>query len=498
MCKKLTFLLVITSVVACAGTEQWHSDTFVIWPQKAGAPKQTSVVSFSDWLVFGNAIYGKPGVRFIINTMAASGIRSIWWRTFGGGHAQYSSKVDDVTMANYAGQGANYSHYNSLKDAVGYAHKLGLNIKAWYTPLEEAHAWPDNVRSKYTDLHKNMWDVSYSGVKLDAPSFFYKKYRDYKLALAREMLCDYDTDGIVIDFERRGAPCRNDQWGYLPQVIQGFNRKYNRSGKPKINDSKWLAYRADFIGKFMRGVKNIAKKQRQRPAEVTAIFPVKRSLTAHYNIPKWCRDKTIDSIGLIAHGSSWGAPSGDLAKYKAESEKYSLPVSVILYSLKGKPAEIEKSFDNAVAGGAKDIIWFETTYLYFNKLHAIPRRKACPVKAELSSPEYNFSQGGEVYLIAAGKWKMRIGEKIISEGDADKVYKLLIPKMQVQTRLHIDCELNSNSSKAGVAIQGKIGDRHVRTDKKWTSRNGKIVTLAQPGIPPFLAPLDSISKGRKK
>lgn len=456
------------------------------------------MVSFSDWLVFGDATFGKPGVRFIINKMAAAGIRNIWWRTFGGGHAQYTSKVNEVTMANYAGQGADYAKYNSLKDAVEYAHKLGIKIKAWYTPLEEAHGWPDNVRSHYTDLHKDMWDRNLAGLSTDAPSFYYKKYRDYKLDLAREMLCDYDIDGIVIDFERGGAPSRNDLWGYLPIMVKDFNRKYNRSGTPKPDDPKWLTYRAENLGKFMRELKKIAKEERKRPADITAIFPARKELSAHYDIPRWSKEKIIDGIGLIAHGKSWGYPSPILAGLKKKYSKYSLPTSVILYSLQGSREELQKCFDKAIIGGARDIIWFETTYLYFNKRYSVPLAAACPCGAMISSPEYNFSQGGKIVVTAAGKWNLKLDNKLIGRGEADKVYSINIPRINGRKRLEIECVLPVNSSKAGIAVQGSIGKEQINSNALWTSRQGKVLTLAQPGIPPFLAPLDSTVSGDVK
>jgi Glycosyl hydrolase-like 10 len=498
MKRLVTIIFLFSGLIVLGEQQHWSADTFVIWTKKKDAPQQTSVVSFSDWLVFGDATFGKPGVRFIINKMAAAGIRNIWWRTFGGGHAQYTSKVNEVTMANYAGQGADYAKYNSLKDAVEYAHKLGIKIKAWYTPLEEAHGWADNVRSRYTDLHKDMWDRNLAGLPTGAPSFYYKKYRDYKLDLAREMLCDYDIDGIVIDFERGGAPSRNDVWGYLPAMVKDFNRKYNRSGTPKSDDPKWQAYRAENLGKFMRGIKKIVKEERKRPADITAIFPARKELSAHYDIPRWSKEKIIDGIGLIAHGKSWGYPSPILAGLKRKYNKYSLPTSVILYSLQGSKEGVQKCFDKAVAGGARDIIWFETTYLYFKKRYSIPLAAACPRKVVVVSPEYDFSRGGKIVITAAGTWSLKLDNKLIGKGEADKVYRIDIPHIKGRKRLTVECVLPVNSSKAGIAIQGKIGTKQVHTNARWTSRQGKVLTLAQPGIPPFLAPLDiAISGGVK-
>jgi hypothetical protein len=308
------------------------------------------------------------------------------------------------------------------------------------------------------------------------------------------MLCDYDIDGIVIDFERRGSPARNDLWGYLPQMIDDFNSKFNRSGKPDSSDPKWQAYRAEYLGKFMRELKNIAHK-RKRPAGVTAIFPAQKELTAHYNIPRWINEKIIDEIGLISHGKSWGASSSKLAELKRKYSNYNVPVSAILYSLQGTEQEIKANFKKAVAGGAKDIVWFETTYLYFKNNYSIPRDAACPCKVKISSSEYDLSKGGRIFVTAAGKWCLKIDNEIVGKGDADKVYELGIPEFVGRKRLSFECELLEDSDKAGIAVQGMIGNRKIQSNSSWTSPQGEVLTLAQPGVPPFLAPLDTAVKG---
>jgi hypothetical protein len=338
-----------------------------------------------------------------------------------------------------------------------------------------------------------------AGAAMGAPSFYYKQYRDYKLDLAREMLCDYDIDGMVIDFERRGAPGRNNLWGYLPEMVNDFNRKYHRSGKPQPNDPQWEAYRAENVGKFMRELKKIAKTERKRPASISAIFPAAAELSANYDIPRWNKEKIIDQIGLIAHGSAFGYPSDKLAELKnAYSKKYQLPIFVILYSLMGSEKQLRECFNKAVAGGVTDIVWFETTYLYFNKRYNVPLEAACPRKAELFSPEYDLSQGGELAITAAGNWQLTIDNKLIGKGEPDKVYKISIPKLNGRKQLKLECSLPDKTDKAGIAVQGTIGSSAVHSNALWTSPQGKTATLAQPGIPPFLAPLDTAISGGAK
>jgi hypothetical protein len=498
MKRLLTAIAMVTATLGFAG-QNWSEDTYVIWPLKSDAPKQASVVSFSDWLVFGDATFGKPGVRFIINKMAASGIRKIWWRTFGGGHAQYTSKVPEVTMANYAGQGGDYSKYNSLKDAVQYARKLGLEIYVWYTPLEEAHGWPDNVRSRYTDLHRNLWDRLHTGNYVDAPSLAYRQYRDYKLALAKEML-DYKVDGLVLDFERGGSPGRSDLWGYLPQQVMAFNKEYGRKGMPATNDKDWQRFRAQNTGKLVKSISEYAKKKNKN-TEIIAMFREQFPLNAYWDVAAWEKAGIIDRLCPVSHGrKGWGHPSSDPGQiYRKYINKSRLPVSMIIYSLNGSNQEIEQSAKNAIASGCKELVWFETTYLYFAKRYALPLEIACPKRATLTSPEYDFSKGGSIYLTAAGKWNLSIGGKLIASGTRNRVYKVNIPATNGKNRLSVKCELSAASDKAGIAIQGVAGDGTViKSDRSWNSDLGKVTTIAQPGIPPFLAPLDTVVKAEVK
>lgn len=208
----------------------------------------------------------------------------------------------------------------------------------------------------------------------------------------------------------------------------------------------------------------------------------------------------IDRICPVSHGrKGWGHPSSNPGQiYRKYVKKSRLPVSMIIYSLNGGTKAIEQSAKNAIASGCKELVWFETTYLYFAKRYALPLNLACPKRATLTSPEYDFSRGG-IYLTAAGKWNLSIGGKLIASGDNGLVYKIKIPAISGKCRLSVKCELSANNDKAGIAIQGIAGDGTViKSDRSWSSDLGKVTTIAQPGIPPFLAPLDTAVKAEVK
>lgn len=479
----------------------WRGDTYVIWPQLEDAPDQAAVVSWSDWMVFDHAIFGDPGVRFILNEMAASGIRTVWWRTFGGGWALYPSHVDGVTTGNYPGQGADYSQYDSLADAVEYGHKLGLKVYAWYTPLEEAHGWPDNVRSHYVDAHRDQWDMSEAGVTLGAPSFYYDEYRQYKADLAREMIGRYDVDGLVIDLGRRGSPGRTDSWGYLPPIVSAFHRETGLDPRDLPNDDpRWQRFRARYVGLFMRDVRDAVDDQ-DRDVELVMMFPADQPLSAHWDARGWAERGWIDAFALVAHGKEgWGSPADQTRGLVEEYRDLDRPLSLAMYALKGDRATIAHRTRRAIASGFDDIVWFETTYLHFKNIYDVPRSFALPMSAQMQSPPIDLTGGGEVAVLAAGDWTMRIGGDVVATGAAAVEQRVTLPPRPGLYPLVISCELPDRAPRAGAAVQGwaidDAGKRHaIRTDASWHAIDGDggavgVVTVAQPGVPPFLGEVD--------
>ena len=88
-------ILALALLAGTLGAEEWRSDTFAVWPLRPESAKSSSVISFSDWLVFGNAHYGEPGIRAIVNQMAASGLPMVVWGADMGPGQRYPSVGGD-------------------------------------------------------------------------------------------------------------------------------------------------------------------------------------------------------------------------------------------------------------------------------------------------------------------------------------------------------------------------------------------------------------------
>ncbi len=478
----------ILALALLAGTlwaEEWRSDTFAVWPLRPESAKSSSVISFSDWLVFGNAHYGEPGIRAIVNQMAASGIRNVWFRLFGGGHAQYPTRVPEATVANYAGQGGDFSQFDGLAATENFARKLGLGFCVWFTPLEEAHAWPDNVRSRYVDIHPELGDRLANGLAAGAPSLAFEAYRRYKCAFVEEVFSRYHPDALVIDLERCGAPVRNNQWGYLPDEVAKFNLEFKRTGNPAPDDPDWLRFRARHTTELVEAMRKIVKAHNPR-AELIVMYPANRPLTAHWDIAEIAKRKLADGLVLAEHGSGWGSPvPADKSVWRKTATETGLPVRPILYTLSnGRAAGVEAAA--LLRDGAPGIVWFETTYLNFNSLYDLPLAVNAPMAARIESPVYDFSGGGEVMVLGAGDWTLAAAGKTLGEGNAFAVRQVPIPA-GFKGKLELEVKLPARSQSCGIALQGYAVDaagrrQPIRSDGAWPG----VATVAQPGIPPFL------------
>lgn len=475
-------------------TQAWSADTYAIWALKSDAPDQSIAVSFSDWCVFfPNAASETPGVRYILNQIAANGIRTVWWRTFGGGWAQYGSRVKDVTHGYYPGFGKSYGEFDPLAEAVPQAHKLGLKIYAWYTPMEEAHAWPYNVRSNFVDKYPELTDRT---PKRDAgaPSFFYEKYRKYKVDLGLEMVQRYKTDGLVIDLERRGAPGRNNTWGYLPQIIEGYKKE---TGIDPLtlpsNDPDWSAYRAQYFGMFIKELHDGIKKL-NRPVELVVMVREKQPLSANWNVPEWIKQGWIDRVVIGSWGKEgWGSMTDGktpLAEYRTNN----IPIGIQCYTYRPKAEELMKRAEFC-KDNYDELAWFESTPTMHHKSYHIPRRIACPDTVRIYSPEFDMTKGGQVAVLAAGTWKLWIKDenKPDATGTANKTSVIKLPPLSGKNRIHVECTLKDDEQKSGIIVQGwsdsEQGHTVITSDSSWKSSDDKapkVVKVAHAGIPPFL------------
>jgi hypothetical protein len=395
-------------------------------------------------------------------------------------------------------------------EAVEFAHKLGMTIYAWFPILEEAHAWPGNSRSRYVDLHRDLWDRTSEGYPAGMPSFFHKQYRDYKLAIAKELVTKYPFDGLVLDFERHGAPYRSDKCGYLPQIVDAFKAETGKDPHAlRQDDEEWRRFRASYVGLFVRDVRKMLKGLK-RPVSLIMMYQPHSPLSAHWDAVEWAKRGYFDSFAFAAHGpgsEGWESPTDKADEIYKESRKLKHPTSLIYYSAGPKIENLRSRIRKGLRAGFTSIVYFESTHLFWNRRFSVPLSLAMPYGAVIRSPEMDFTNGGRLRIRAAGHWRLYIDStdvKPLAGGVAHQRTVVALLNREQKHRLVIVCELPRNASMAGVAVEGWAMDSHgrkqaVQTDGSWEAQ-GKgltLTTIGQPGIPPFGADAQPTEGGRK-
>jgi len=339
-----------------------------LWIVNRNAPVMSSVISQSDWLTWRHATYDRVGIRYILSQCAASGIRRVYYRTFGGGLAQYPSDLPDARMMKQPETGVDYSGFDHLRETVEFGHRLGLEVCVWYTFLEENHAWPDHLRSAYLDNHPGFWEVDASGNVIDAlPSFAYPEYRRQRVALAQEVLRKYPIDGLMLDFERRGSPGRGDNAGYSQLALEEFRKKTGSNDFPKPDDEAWRRHRAEYINVTIRDIRTAIERQGRKIPLVAMVPSRLDGISSVADIAAWQAGGLFDRTCLIGHGKAWGWCGSPREAFELQ-QNLKGEKGFVLYVYKGSADEIRKSAAEANELGLNEIIWFETGPLDFNNL----------------------------------------------------------------------------------------------------------------------------------
>jgi uncharacterized lipoprotein YddW (UPF0748 family) len=388
-------------------------------------------ITHSDWMLKDNrpeVVWGKEGVRHMLNVCKAAGMSEIYWRVLDAGRAMYKSQLvlpaehfefdqfyNPATPAekallesfhmDYQRRGhsnrtisemfdaLDYCEFDSFAAALEIGHELDLKIHAWVTINEDDHGWGG------ASAFSRLWP-EYRWVRRDGRpyrsqmSFAFPQVREYKLGIIRELLA-YNLDGLFIDWLRTGDVRDNPQtdsngvadYGYERPSIVAFRKKYKTDPRDvENNDARWIATRAEPRTEFMREVRKLCGRRGKRlPISVLVANPwcyhglgdkISGSLNGLLcDVPTWAREELIDSAVPGGYFKDGGSTED---AYRRLVEETRGRISVWPYEWVPKTVE---DF-TALAGrarrvGAKHILFWEGDY--FDDSEPAARQKLAAV-----------------------------------------------------------------------------------------------------------------------
>jgi hypothetical protein len=384
-------------------------------------------LTHSDWMLKPGIAWGPEGVRHMLNACKACGWSRVHWRAFDGGRALYHSKLttaagkwdedsfwnpqsdaDKALMRRFTANlsdekrvalrkqldALDYTNFDCLAEAVRYGHQIGLQIHAWVTINEDDHGW--GLQSDFTKKYPEFrWRGRGGKTYHSQLSFAYPEVRRYKLDLLKELLTNYELDGLFLDWIRTGDVRDNPQndaegvadYGYEKPLVEKFRHKFGKDPEKISNgNDTWVRFRAEPQTEFMRDVhKLVRRKKRKLPIAAMVGHPWNyrgeqnkidgnlRGLLL--DVKKWAHEGLIDAVIPAGYYLTGGNAE---SAWRALREETAGKVDVWMYAwVPGNMAEAESCFALAEKLGAGHILYWEADYID-------DRTDAAAVKAALN------------------------------------------------------------------------------------------------------------------
>lgn len=124
--------------------------------------------------------------------------------------------------------------------------------------------------------------------------------RDYLSEVVREVLRDYEVDGIFLEGLR--YPDFSGEWGYHQEVVNNFRALYPGSAeRPKPNDPLWVQYRQEQLGVLAA---ELVKAVRETRSGCKVILGAECSNTVPKDMDDWKKNPIYQ--GMLQDWVSWG------------------------------------------------------------------------------------------------------------------------------------------------------------------------------------------------
>lgn len=285
------------------------------------AINDASNLYFSSSTVENRAVWYAPtekseaDVRRTIELIKSLNINALYIETWRSGQTNYKTKLD-LTFHE-----STYAGFDVLEAFVRLGHENGIEIHAWVHDFFVGTDYHKKVKGHVLNVHPEWALETRSGSVLNPTEYgnfmflnpYKRECRDLLLSVYREILENYDVDGLHLDYIRFPEPnSTNEDWGYNDDIIAGFQAEYNttidphqiKSGHSMWNN--WCKFREDIITSFVGEVYNLIQEINPNIWLSAAIYPNMNATpkTIFQNFVPWVENGWMDEIFAMSYASS--------------------------------------------------------------------------------------------------------------------------------------------------------------------------------------------------
>lgn len=213
------------------------------------------------WLA-RNSLSSKESLAQAMDSLAKNNFNVVYVNAWSRGYPLWKSEV--FFQETGLRIDPDFINRDILAEAVAEAHRLGLHVEAWFE-YGFVGGWagnqPPGVKGPIFQAHPNWVAKKIDGTELDASNFYWmihthKDVQNFLIALALEVVRNYDIDGIELDRIRYSSL----EYGYDFYTDSLYRSEHNGNSPPlNYQDPNWLRWRADKLNDFAERIKDSLK-----------------------------------------------------------------------------------------------------------------------------------------------------------------------------------------------------------------------------------------------
>jgi len=285
---------------------EWKTALDKLWAnypasQLAALPEVRAI-----WLDRGTLVKAgsEDGLRIVFDRLAKAGVNTVFLETVNAGYTVYPSKV--------APQQNPLTLWDPLRAGVKLAHERNMELHAWCwmfatgnqrhnVILNQPSSFPGPVLAAYPDMAM----TDRQGRLLDKHETWLdpanNKARDYLKGILKEIVTEYDVDGVQLDYIRYPFQ-RKASFGYSPtarsrfQQLTGVDPIDIDSTKDYSLAKMWQEFKVNQVTSFVAEVSQELRQAKPRIIISAAVFPIERRQRLSFIQQDW---ETWAEQGLI-------------------------------------------------------------------------------------------------------------------------------------------------------------------------------------------------------
>ena len=295
----ILFLLVILfSVFACSKkTDNSSTPTPPINPVNPTPSFDPNAIR-AVWITTtaSTALNSLDNIKQTVANCKAAGINNLFVVVYNNARTTYPSTV----MQNLLGVSIAeaFTGRDPLKEIITEAHTAGLKVHAWFE-YGFASSYSANggaiIKAKPDWAGKDINGVLLSKNNFEWLNAFHPDVQNYLLSLIKEVVINYDVDGIQGDDRLPAMPSTG---GYDDYTVGLYKAANNGANPPTTySDVNWVKWRAGLLNTFMKKIKTEVKalKPKMMVTMAPSVYPF--SLTEYLqDWPTWVDSGWVDAI----------------------------------------------------------------------------------------------------------------------------------------------------------------------------------------------------------